>query len=44
MVLTHFDRNGAAHMVDVSEKAVTPRIAVAKAWVKNASRNRLKLY
>ena len=34
MVLTHFDSNGAAHMVDVSEKAVTPRIAVAKAWVK----------
>ncbi len=34
MVLTHFDSNGAAHMVDVSEKAVTPRIAIAKAWVK----------
>ena len=34
MVLTHFDSNGAAHMVDVSEKAVTSRIAIAKAWVK----------
>lgn len=27
--LTHFDRNGAAHMVDVGAKAVTRRIAVA---------------
>ncbi|MBT5303095.1 MAG: cyclic pyranopterin monophosphate synthase MoaC [Tateyamaria sp.] len=34
MVLTHFDSNGAAHMVDVSEKAVTSRIAIAEAWVK----------
>jgi len=28
--LTHFDDKGAAHMVDVSEKAVTARVAVAK--------------
>ena len=27
--LTHFDEAGAAHMVDVSEKAVTDRVAVA---------------
>ncbi|MBF0628603.1 MAG: cyclic pyranopterin monophosphate synthase MoaC [Magnetococcales bacterium] len=27
--LTHFDENGAAHMVDVSAKAVTERVAVA---------------
>ncbi len=29
MSLTHFDRKGDAHMVDVSEKAVTSRIATA---------------
>lgn len=34
MALTHFDANGAAHMVDVSDKAVTDRIAVAQAWIK----------
>jgi len=28
--LTHFDEHGAAHMVDVSEKRITSRIAVAK--------------
>ena len=27
---THFDKDGAAHMVDVSDKAVTSRIATAK--------------
>ena len=27
--LTHFDADGAAHMVDVSDKAVTSRVAVA---------------
>lgn len=32
--LTHFDGAGQAHMVDVSEKAVTDRIATAQAWVK----------
>ena len=32
--LTHFDGAGQAHMVDVSAKAVTDRIAVAEGWVK----------
>ncbi|SMX42571.1 cyclic pyranopterin monophosphate synthase MoaC [Actibacterium lipolyticum] len=32
--LTHFDTKGDAHMVDVSEKAVTSRIAVAEGSVK----------
>ncbi len=27
--LTHFDAKGSAHMVDVSDKAVTARVAVA---------------
>ena len=36
MSLTHFDGKGDAHMVDVSEKAVTARIAVARAWIKMA--------
>ncbi len=31
--LTHFDDKGAAHMVDVSEKAVTSRVAVAKGFI-----------
>ena len=30
MALTHFDAKGDAHMVDVSDKAVTSRIAVAE--------------
>ncbi len=34
--LTHFDGKGDAHMVDVSNKAVTSRIAVAEGWVKMA--------
>lgn len=34
MTLTHFDAKGDAHMVDVSEKAITPRIAVAEAHIK----------
>ena len=34
MTLTHFDNQGNAHMVDVSDKAVTDRIAVAKAQVR----------
>lgn len=29
MALTHFDTKGDAHMVDVSDKAVTSRVAVA---------------
>ena len=34
MALTHFDAKGDAHMVDVSDKAVTDRIATATAWIK----------
>lgn len=34
MSLTHFDAQGQAHMVDVSDKAVTSRIAVAEGFVK----------
>ena len=30
MALTHFDAAGHAHMVDVSEKPVTARIAIAR--------------
>ncbi len=33
MALTHFDASGNAHMVDVSDKAVTSRVAVAEAQV-----------
>ncbi len=33
MALTHFDKDGHAHMVDVSDKAVTDRIAMAEARV-----------
>ncbi len=32
--LSHFDADGQAHMVDVSDKAVTDRIAVAESWIK----------
>lgn len=31
--LTHFDEKGAAHMVDVSEKATTSRVAVARGFI-----------
>lgn len=34
MSLTHFDDQGRAHMVDVSDKPVTSRIAVARGSVK----------
>ena len=34
MTLTHFDAKGDAHMVDVSDKAVTSRIAVAENHIK----------
>lgn len=34
--LTHFDAKGDAHMVDVSDKAVTSRVATAEGWVKMA--------
>ncbi|MFM2355206.1 MAG: hypothetical protein RLZZ528_942, partial [Pseudomonadota bacterium] len=33
MALTHFDEGGKAHMVDVSAKDVTDRIAMARACV-----------
>jgi len=36
MALSHFDDAGQAHMVDVSDKSVTARIAVAEGWVKMA--------
>lgn len=34
--LSHFDAKGEAHMVDVSEKAVTSRVAAAEGFVKMA--------
>lgn len=34
--LTHFDAQGQAHMVDVSDKPVTARVAVATGWIKMA--------
>ncbi len=34
MALTHFNAEGHAHMVDVSEKADTDRIAVAAVYIK----------
>ncbi len=34
MPLTHFDAQGQAHMVDVSDKAVTDRVAVAAGHIK----------
>ena len=32
--LTHFDENGNARMVDVTEKSVTDRIAIASGIIK----------
>ncbi|MEO1197315.1 MAG: cyclic pyranopterin monophosphate synthase MoaC [Pseudomonadota bacterium] len=37
MALTHFDDQGQAHMVDVSAKSDTARLAVAEGWVKMRS-------
>ncbi len=34
MALTHFDAKGAAHMVDVSDKDITARIASAECYIK----------
>ncbi|SHI67866.1 cyclic pyranopterin monophosphate synthase MoaC [Wenxinia saemankumensis] len=34
--LTHFDAAGQAHMVDVSDKEITARTAVAEGWVRMA--------
>ena len=36
MPLSHFDAKGSAHMVDVSGKAVTERVAVAEGYIKTA--------
>lgn len=36
MPLTHFDSDGQAHMVDVSDKDTTNRVAVAAGYVKMA--------
>lgn len=36
MALTHFDAKGDAHMVDVSDKATTARIATARGHVRMA--------
>ncbi|WP_171099352.1 cyclic pyranopterin monophosphate synthase MoaC [Ruegeria sp. HKCCD7255] len=36
MALTHFDAQGQAHMVDVSDKAVTDRVAVAAGHIRMA--------
>lgn len=36
MPLTHFDSDGQAHMVDVSDKDTTNRVAVATGYVKMA--------
>lgn len=36
MSLTHFDSQGDAHMVDVSDKAVTSRVAVAEGHIRMA--------
>ncbi|CUH41665.1 cyclic pyranopterin monophosphate synthase MoaC [Ruegeria atlantica] len=36
MPLTHFDAQGQAHMVDVSDKEVTDRVAVAAGYIKMA--------
>ncbi len=36
MPLTHFDAKGDAHMVDVSDKPVTSRIASAEGYIKMA--------
>ena len=34
--LTHFDAKGDAHMVDVSDKAVTSRVAVVEGYIRMA--------
>ena len=35
-MLTHFDAKGDAHMVDVSDKDITDRIATAAGWIRMA--------
>ena len=34
MALSHFDKDGNAHMVDVSAKDVTARVAIARSHVR----------
>ncbi|NCA70120.1 MAG: cyclic pyranopterin monophosphate synthase MoaC [Sphingobacteriia bacterium] len=34
MPLTHFDQDGAAHMVDVGDKVATLRRAMAEGWIR----------
>lgn len=34
MSLTHFNAEGHAHMVDVSDKDITDRIATARVWIR----------
>lgn len=36
--LSHFDAKGDAHMVDVSDKAITSRIAVAEGYIRMAQK------
>ena len=36
MALTHFDAKGQAHMVDVTEKQITDRVAVAAGYIRMA--------
>ncbi len=31
---SHFNERGEAHMVDVGDKAATPRVAVAEGWIR----------
>ena len=44
MALTHFNENGRAHMVDVSEKQSTKRVAIARGIIsmKKETANRIK--
>lgn len=32
--LTHFDQSGAAHMVDVGDKDISHRVAIAAGWIR----------
>jgi cyclic pyranopterin phosphate synthase len=41
--LTHIDENGRARMVDVSTKAETDRIAIARGWVKMEAETLLRI-
>jgi len=41
--LSHLDRRGEAHMVDVGDKQVTQRVAVARSKIRMASETLLAL-